>query len=109
MFDVAPSELLVVALVALVVIGPKQLPAILLQLGRWVGKARDVANHFRAGLDEMVRDVEREDADKAFREAQEAKARSEALLAERKAQQQAAAAPLLAEKPLAPAAEASEA
>ena len=61
MFDVAPSELLLVALVALVVIGPKDLPRAMSVVGRWVGRARGMARHFRAGLDEMVRQAELEE------------------------------------------------
>ena len=43
MFDVAPTELMLVAIVALVVIGPKDLPRVLRMVGQWVGKARRVA------------------------------------------------------------------
>lgn len=58
MFDVAPTELLLVAVVALLVIGPKELPRVLRTVGHWVGKARGVARQFRAGFDEMVRESE---------------------------------------------------
>lgn len=58
MFDVAPSEFFIVCLVALIVIGPKDLPRVLAQLGKWVGKARGVARQFRSGFDEMVREAE---------------------------------------------------
>jgi sec-independent protein translocase protein TatB len=58
MFDVAPTELLLVAIVALVVIGPKDLPLALRVLGRWVGKARAVSRQFRAGFDDMIREAE---------------------------------------------------
>ena len=47
MFDIAPSELLLVALVALVVIGPKDLPKVLRTLGQWSGKARRLASELR--------------------------------------------------------------
>ncbi len=46
MFDIASSELLLVVLVALLVIGPKDLPKALRVVGKWVGKARGVAAHF---------------------------------------------------------------
>jgi sec-independent protein translocase protein TatB len=49
MFDIAPSELLLVVIVAIVVIGPKDLPLALRTAGRWIGKMRRVSNHFRAG------------------------------------------------------------
>ena len=58
MFDIAPTELLLVALVALVVIGPKDLPRVMRVVGQWVGRARAVARNFRAGFDEMVRESE---------------------------------------------------
>ena len=64
MFDVAPTELLLVALVALVVIGPKDLPRAMRFVGNWVGKARGMARHFRSGLDEMVRQAELEEMEK---------------------------------------------
>lgn len=57
MFDVAPTEFLLVAFVALVVIGPKELPRVLRTVGNWVGKARRVAQQFRSGFDEMVRKI----------------------------------------------------
>jgi len=58
MFDVAPQELLLVAIVALVVIGPKDLPKAMRFVGKWVGKARGVARQFRSGFDTMVREAE---------------------------------------------------
>lgn len=58
MFDVAPTELLLVAVVALLVIGPKDLPLALRVLGRWMGKARAVASQFRSGFDDIVREAE---------------------------------------------------
>jgi len=61
MFDVAPSELLLVALVALVVIGPKDLPRAMNVVGKWVGRARGMARHFRSGIDEMIRQAELEE------------------------------------------------
>jgi sec-independent protein translocase protein TatB len=72
MFDVAPSELLIVAIVALVVIGPKDLPKALRFVGHWVGKARGMARHFRSGLDTMMREAELDDMEKKWREHNEA-------------------------------------
>jgi sec-independent protein translocase protein TatB len=66
MFDIAPTELLLVALVALVVIGPKDLPRAMRYVGNWVGKARGMARHFRSGLDEMVRQSELEEMEKKW-------------------------------------------
>lgn len=58
MLDVGYSELLLIAIVALVVVGPKELPVLLRTVGRWVAQARSVARQFRAGFDEMVREAE---------------------------------------------------
>lgn len=66
MLDVAPSEFLIVAVVALLVIGPKDLPRVLLHVGRWVGKARGMARHFRSGLDTMVREAELAEMEKTW-------------------------------------------
>ena len=66
MFDIAPSELLLVAFVALIVIGPKDLPKALRVAGYWVGKARGVARQFRQGFDTMVREAELEEMEKRW-------------------------------------------
>ncbi|SFR77987.1 Sec-independent protein translocase protein TatB [Sphingomonas jatrophae] len=66
MFDVAPTELLLVAVVALVVIGPKDLPNAMRFVGRWVAKAQGVARHFRSGIDEMVRQAELEEMERKW-------------------------------------------
>lgn len=67
MFDVAPTELLLLAMVALVVIGPKDLPKALRFVGKWVGRARGMARHFRTGIDAMMREAELEDMEKKWR------------------------------------------
>jgi sec-independent protein translocase protein TatB len=66
MFDVAPTELMLIALVALVVIGPKDLPKLMRTVGYWVGRARGVARHFRSGMDEMMRQSEIEEMEKRW-------------------------------------------
>ena len=71
MFGVDSTELLVVAVVALLVIGPKDLPHVLRKVGYWVGRARGVARHFRSGLDTMVREAELEEMEKRWREENE--------------------------------------
>ncbi len=71
MFDVASSELLMVAVVALVVIGPKDLPRVMRVVGHWLGKARGVARHFRAGMDEMIRQSEMDDLNRKWAEQNE--------------------------------------
>ena len=67
MFDVAPTEFLLVAVVALVVIGPKDLPRLMRTVGEWVARARGVARHFRTGLDTMMREAELEEMEKKWK------------------------------------------
>ncbi|ARS27436.1 Sec-independent protein translocase protein TatB [Sphingomonas sp. KC8] len=66
MFDIAPTELMLVALVALVVIGPKDLPRLMRIVGNWVAKARGMARHFRSGMDEMIRQSEIEEMERKW-------------------------------------------
>jgi sec-independent protein translocase protein TatB len=66
MFGIDSSEFLVIAIVALVVIGPKDLPRTLRWLGQWVGKARAMSRHVRAGFDEMMRQAELEEMQKLW-------------------------------------------
>jgi sec-independent protein translocase protein TatB len=66
MLDVAPTELLLVAVVALLVIGPKDLPKAMRFVGKWVGKARGVARQFRSGIDTMIRESELADMEKQW-------------------------------------------
>lgn len=66
MFDVAPTELLMVAAVALLVIGPKDLPKAMRVVGKWVGRARGVARQFRSGFDAMVRESELAEMEKQW-------------------------------------------
>ncbi len=66
MFNIAPSELLLVAVIALLVIGPKDLPKAMRVVGYWVGKARAVSHQFRSGFDAMVREAELEEMEKRW-------------------------------------------
>jgi len=68
MFDVAPTELMLVGLVALLVIGPKDLPRVMRAVGHWVGQMRGMARHFRAGVDEMIRQAELEEMERKWAE-----------------------------------------
>ena len=68
MFGFAPSEIMLLALVALVVIGPKDLPRVMRVVGRFVGKARGMANQFRSGFDAMVREAELEEMEKKWKD-----------------------------------------
>ena len=71
MFDIGYSELLLIAVVALVVIGPKDLPNVMRTVGHWVGKARGMARHFRSGIDTMMREAELEEMEQKWREENE--------------------------------------
>lgn len=72
MFDVGWDEMLLTAIVAIVVIGPKDLPRALRLAGQWIGKIRRVSGHFRAGVETMIREAEIEDMEKKWREQNEA-------------------------------------
>lgn len=61
MFDLGWSEILVIAVVAILVVGPKELPRMMRTIGEWVAKMRRMAQHFQAGVDEMIRQSELED------------------------------------------------
>ena len=58
MFDIGWSELAIIALVAIVVIGPKDLPAAMRTAAQWIRKIRSLANEFQSGLNEIVREAE---------------------------------------------------
>jgi sec-independent protein translocase protein TatB len=61
MFDISWQELMVIAAVAVVVIGPKDLPQVIRSVAGWVKKARELAGEFQRGVDEMVREAELND------------------------------------------------
>ena len=68
MFDIGASELLLTVIVAIVVIGPKDLPLALRTAGRWIGKIRRVSGHFRTGIETMIREAELEEMEQKWRE-----------------------------------------
>ena len=72
MFDVGFDEMLVIAVIAIVVIGPKDLPRALRTLGQWVAKVRRVSGHFRSGIETMIREAELEEMERKWREQNEA-------------------------------------
>ncbi len=71
MFGIDSSELAVVAILALIFIGPKDLPKVMRTIGYWVGKVRGMARHFTAGIESMVREAELEEMEKRWREENE--------------------------------------
>lgn len=58
MFDIGGPELIVVAIIAIIIIGPKELPGAIRAVTAVIRKARGLAAEFRSGLDEMVRETE---------------------------------------------------
>lgn len=61
MFDIAWSEMAVIAVVALVILGPKELPNALRLLASWLRYARKMANEFQSGFNDIVREAELQD------------------------------------------------
>jgi len=69
--DIGATEILLIVVVAVVVIGPKDLPLALRTAGKWIGQMRRLSNHFRAGLDAMIRESEMAEMEKKWREQNE--------------------------------------
>ena len=68
MFGVDTSELILIAVLALIFIGPKDLPMALRAIGRWVGQIRGMARHFHSGIENIIREAELEEMEKKWRE-----------------------------------------
>ena len=69
MFDIGWSELVVIGVVALIAIGPKELPGVLRMVGQWMGKARRMASEFQGQFNEAMREAEMADIKKTFDDA----------------------------------------
>ena len=96
MFGIDSGEILIIAVVALVVIGPKDLRRVMRAIGNFVGRARGMARHFRSGLDTMMRESELEEMEKKW------KADNERIMREHPALAPSAAVPALPEAEPAP-------
>ena len=72
MFDIGWSELVLIGVVALIAIGPKELPGVLRMVGQWLGKARKMAAEFQGQFQEAMREAEMADLKKSFDEVKEA-------------------------------------
>ena len=72
MFDIGWSEFALIAVVALIAIGPKELPGVLRMVGQWIGKARKMATEFQGQFQEAMREAEMSDLKKSFDEVKEA-------------------------------------
>jgi sec-independent protein translocase protein TatB len=68
MFDIGWSELVVIAVVALIAIGPKELPAVLRTVGQYMGKIRRMASEFQGQFHEAMREAEMADLKKSVDE-----------------------------------------
>ncbi len=66
MFDIGWSEMAMIALIALIVMGPKELPKAMRSVAKWARKARSLAREFQSGIDDMIREADVEDARQAF-------------------------------------------
>jgi sec-independent protein translocase protein TatB len=69
MFDIGWSELLIIGIVALIAIGPKELPGVLRAMGHWMGKVRRMASDFQDQFREAMREAEVADLKRQFDEA----------------------------------------
>jgi len=72
MFDISWGKLVIIGVVALLVIGPKELPAVLRQLGQWMTKIRRMAAEFQGQFNEAMREADMADLKKSFDEVREA-------------------------------------
>jgi sec-independent protein translocase protein TatB len=64
MFDISWGELMLIGVVALIVIGPKELPGVLRMVGQWIGKIRRMAAEFQSQFQEAMREAEMSDLKK---------------------------------------------
>ena len=72
MFDIGWSEFILIGVVALIAIGPKELPGVLRTVGQWMGKARKMAAEFQSQFQEALREAEMADLKKSFDEVRDA-------------------------------------
>ncbi len=72
MFDIGWGEMVVIGVVALIAIGPKELPGVLRMIGQWVTKARRMASEFQGQFKEAMREADMADLKKSFDEVSEA-------------------------------------
>jgi sec-independent protein translocase protein TatB len=66
MFDLGWGKIVIIAVIALVVIGPKELPAVLRTVGQWMGKIRRMAAEFQGQFQEAMREAEMADLKKSI-------------------------------------------
>lgn len=66
MFDIGWSEMMVVAVLTLLIMGPKELPNTLRNVSKWIKKAKGLAREFQSGVDDVIRESDLQDARKAL-------------------------------------------
>ena len=71
MFGFDSAEIAIIAVLALIFIGPKELPKVMRTVGYWVGRVRGMARHFTSGIEDMVRQAELDEMEKKWREENE--------------------------------------
>ena len=71
MIGIDTSHIVIVAILALLFIGPKELPAAMRTVGRWVGQIRGMARHFQSGIEAAIREAELEEMERKWREENE--------------------------------------
>src|SRR6266699_3237346 len=64
-------HILILAIILLLLIGPKDLPKVMRTVGYWVGRVRGMARHFTSGIENMIREAELEEMEKKWREENE--------------------------------------
>lgn len=69
MFDIGWTEITIILIVAIIVIGPKDLPRVLRTVGQWIGKAKSMTREFRGHVDDMIRETELDEVKKQIEQA----------------------------------------
>ena len=67
MFDIGGWEFLIIVVVAILIIGPKDLPGMIRSVAGWVRRARELASEFQSGIDDLAQEVELEKISEEFR------------------------------------------
>jgi len=68
MFDIGWQEIFIIGLLAIIVVGPRDLPRAIKTISMWVKKARGLAREFQSGLDDVTREIELDDLKKSITE-----------------------------------------
>ena len=71
MLDVGWQELFVIAVITIIVVGPKEIPRVLRTVTLWIRKIKDMAREFQSSIDDIAREAELDDIKKQLTEAQD--------------------------------------